>query len=997
MSTRSRTVECLSNGRGRLAVASLAVLCAGLAFGQAVPVDDAVSREVALRVDPAASFATPALVDDTVSREFIMFVNGNDANGNGISDLLESTLVTTVLSAANISAPKSSWVNTSAAVGAPACAESCPCSAGSDPGAANGADGVSPNNEYLVAAFGAIQLPDNRVVSSVTADVMCRFDDAASGEVEILIASGSTQLLLASQTFTSGEECAYRFGGAGRLIAPPPGGWTQEVLSGLSVALRRAGDNGSALRVKAFRLTVTTVERDDDGDGIADTVDNCPTVSNPLQQDCDGNGVGDACELKLFPERDANQNGVVDACEGVAGWIGGESGAFNDPANWSSGTVPGPSTDLFLRGVPGSVFDVVTTAPVAVNSLVVTGGTVGLQVGGTFRVNGLFTVSSGATLSVEAIGGPTTLELAGFSQIRGGGRLEILPTAVVRCLASGSFSAQPLSNISFTLRPDEAVPLQTLGPTSLLGGIAVRLGVFAAGDLTVGTRFTLITAANLGTGFFSTLSAQGLETKFLRVVQASGFSGGSLILEVAELQQFVQDAGGSNQTVGIGEEPTAIVARNFTSGFDVFDDIAVTVRRSNGQGGQLDGNLYVFRGDGTGGISEQAVYVTRREPIAVESVDIDDDGSFDIVVLCRTSGELQIFLNPSRTVSGFVEGDRKPVGVGSTFFAITRALDGALQEPLVGNWFALISNPSGTVLVPARIVGGVIVPLPTLPVPTPTGPVSPIDDTGRQESAFLAAATAGPGDEYGLVSKVIIAPNGSAGFGASVLGPAQPLQIEAGEFNSDGFPDMVVTGLSSPEFGAVPSVNIYPGTSVGFATGGAIPLTRRPLGLAIGEFTGDSRRDFVVALGTVDEGVESGEFVRRFNNVTEGGSSPVFESGANDVLFAGQGVRRIRRSDLNGVAPDDCAVLGETIPADEGASFFGGLVGYGGARIFLLTPQPSCIGDINDDGVVDSFDLTALCSAWGGVGEADLDGSKVVDGFDLALLLAAWGPCEGPE
>jgi hypothetical protein len=35
---------------------------------------------------------------------------------------------------------------------------------------------------------------------------------------------------------------------------------------------------------------------DDDGDGVADLVDNCPAVYNPAQEDTDRDGVGDVCD-----------------------------------------------------------------------------------------------------------------------------------------------------------------------------------------------------------------------------------------------------------------------------------------------------------------------------------------------------------------------------------------------------------------------------------------------------------------------------------------------------------------------------------------------------------------------------------------------------------------------------------------------------------------------------------------------------------------------------
>lgn len=53
---------------------------------------------------------------------------------------------------------------------------------------------------------------------------------------------------------------------------------------------------------KVVFVTVGSATTDTDGDGVPDDVDNCPAVSNPGQEDADGNGVGDACEAPIIDE-----------------------------------------------------------------------------------------------------------------------------------------------------------------------------------------------------------------------------------------------------------------------------------------------------------------------------------------------------------------------------------------------------------------------------------------------------------------------------------------------------------------------------------------------------------------------------------------------------------------------------------------------------------------------------------------------------------------------
>jgi hypothetical protein len=56
--------------------------------------------------------------------------------------------------------------------------------------------------------------------------------------------------------------------------------------------------------------------------------------------------------------------------------------------------------------------------------------------------------------------------------------------------------------------------------------------------------------------------------------------------------------------------------------------------------------------------------------------------------------------------------------------------------------------------------------------------------------------------------------------------------------------------------------------------------------------------------------------------------------------------------------------------------------------------QPS---DLNDDGVVDSIDLSILVSRWGtsDVG-ADINGDGIVDAIDLSILVSDWGEVVQP-
>ena len=178
---------------------------------------------------------------------------------------------------------------------------------GSDDSRYQGADPGSGDNAAMLFEFYVAEDPADIAQIDVSVE-LGRYESTDLGWVYIWNYTTGSYLVLGSQSGTADQVVAAS-------ITSNPGEYVESGTGELSVFVVNE-DVSDWIRVDDISVTITAAATGDaDGDAVPDGVDNCPTDYNPGQEDCNGDGEGDACEA-TGDEQDDDGDGT---CNGVDG------------------------------------------------------------------------------------------------------------------------------------------------------------------------------------------------------------------------------------------------------------------------------------------------------------------------------------------------------------------------------------------------------------------------------------------------------------------------------------------------------------------------------------------------------------------------------------------------------------------------------------------------------------------------------------------------------
>ena len=285
----------------------------------------------------------------------------------------------------------------------------------------------------------------------------------------------------------------------------------------------------------------------------------------------------------------------------------------------------------------------------------------------------------------------------------------------------------------------------------------------------------------------------------------------------------------SASPVAVGTSPVSVAVSDFNG--DGIPDLAVVNLGDN--------TVSVMLGNGSGGFTPapNSPFAVGNAPYYVAVADFNNDGNADLAVSNATDGTVTILLGNG--AGGFTAASGSPYAVGSAPYAVAVAdfngdgnADMAVANANSNNVTVLLGDGSGGF---NAALGS--------PFAVGNCPYSlAVADFNHDGNPDLAVAN------YTDSTVTVLLGKGSGGFtpanGSPFAAGNNPLSVAVGDFNGDGYPDLVFADTGSS------SVTVLYGSGSGtFPSSNVIALAAgaQPDSIAVSNFNGDGRTDLAVA------------------------------------------------------------------------------------------------------------------------------------------------------